>query len=203
MVIIALALALPALMGAEARTLPVAPLYAIQSDVEIDAPPERVWKTVIAFADIPPPTEWAFRIGVAYPTSARITGEGPGAIRECIFSTGTFVEPIEVWDAPRRLAFRVTHNPPPMNEWTPYANVHPPHLKDFLVSEAGQFELQETRDGRTRLVGTTWYRHNLWPAAYWRLWSDWLIHKIHLRVLHHIRALNEANAAPSAARGEP
>ncbi|HEV2033924.1 MAG TPA: hypothetical protein VGU71_06965 [Candidatus Dormibacteraeota bacterium] len=27
----------------------------------------------------------------------------------------------------------------------------------------------------------------MWPAAYWQLWSDDIIHRIHLRVLRHIQ----------------
>jgi hypothetical protein len=42
-------------------------------------------------------------------------------------------------------------------------------------------------NGGTRLEGTTWYHHGLWPAAYWQLGSDAIIHRIHLRVLRHIR----------------
>src|SRR5207245_959328 len=34
--------------------------------------------------------------------------------------------------------------------------------------------------GRTRLQGTTWYRHRMWPAGYWRLWCDAVVHRIHL-----------------------
>jgi hypothetical protein len=33
----------------------------------------------------------------------------------------------------------------------------------------------------------------IFPAAYWRLWSDALIHAIHERVLGHIQALSEAD----------
>jgi len=29
------------------------------------------------------------------------------------------------------------------------------------------------------------------PGIYWRLWSDYIVHKIHLRVLEHIRTLAE------------
>ena len=45
--------------------------------------------------------------------------------------------------------------------------------------------------GRTRLAGTTWYKHHMWPASYWGLWSDfWIIHRIHLRVLqYHVKAV--------------
>jgi hypothetical protein len=60
-------------------------------------------------------------------------------------------------------------------------------LHGFLVSEGGQFLLTPLANGGTHLEGTTWYRHGLWPSAYWQLWSDFIIHKIHLRVLRHIR----------------
>jgi len=42
-------------------------------------------------------------------------------------------------------------------------------------------------DGGTLLVGTTWYRHHMQPAGYWRVWSDQLVHRIHLSVLSHVK----------------
>lgn len=101
------------------------------------------------------------------------------------------MEPIEVWNEPRLLRFRVTENPAPMHEWSPYFRVLPKHLHGYLISKYGQFRLRELPDNRTLLEGTTWYQHGLWPAAYWRWWSDAIIHRIHLRVLHHIRRLAE------------
>jgi hypothetical protein len=70
----------------------------------------------------------------------------------------------------------------------------PPHLDNFLVSRGGQLELVELVElpgGRTRLIGTTWYTHGLWPEPYWRLWSDYAIGRIHLRVLRHVKGLSE------------
>jgi hypothetical protein len=131
-------------------------------------------------------------VGVAHPVRATIEGAGPGAIRRCVFSTGAFVEPIEVWDEPRRLAFGVTEAPPPMEEWTPWGGLDAPHLRGFLVPSFGEFLLERAPDGGTRLVGTTRYRHHLWPSAYWRLWADFAIHRIHLRVLEHVRREAEA-----------
>jgi hypothetical protein len=159
----------------------------VHSYLDINASPETVWKQVIAFTEIPPPTEWLFRAGIAYPIRAEMIGSGPGAERHCIFSTGAFVEPIQVWDEPRQLKFSVTSNPPAMQEWTPYRHIEPPHLRGFLASEGGQFFLTPLPDGGTRLEGTTWYQHGLWPAAYWHVWSDVIIHRIHMRVLRHIR----------------
>ncbi|MBS1826546.1 MAG: SRPBCC family protein [Acidobacteria bacterium] len=165
--------------------------FAVQTQLEIDASPEQVWPHVIRFSELPEPEEWFFRAGLAYPKRARIEGTGAGAIRYCEFSTGPFVEPIEVWDEPHLLRFRVTANPAPMEEWSPYRQVIPKHLHGYLVSKRGQFRLTALDTGRTRLEGTTWYQHGLWPAEYWRWWSDAIIHRIHLRVLNHIRTLAE------------
>lgn len=170
-----------------------APTFVVRSAIDIHASPEKVWKQVIAFTEIPPPTEWMFRGGIAYPIRAEMLGSGVGAERHCVFSTGAFVEPIQVWDEPHRLKFSVTSNPPPMEEWTPYSHIDPPHLHGFLVSSGGQFLLTRLPDGGTRLEGTTWYKHGLWPSAYWELWSDAVIHRIHMRVLTHIRDEAERN----------
>jgi hypothetical protein len=181
------------------------PVFAVTTVVDVTAPPERVWPNVIEFGRIDAPPDWIFRAGVAYPLRARIDGHGVGAIRYCEFSTGPFVEPIEVWDSPRLLKFAVTKNPPPMQEWSPW-RIAPPHLSNFLVSRGGQFKLTALPDGRTRLEGTTWYEHRMWPATYWRLWSDFLIHRIHRRVLEHVAALSEpprATTPPAAVVSAP
>jgi len=169
-------------------------VFEVRSAIEISATPEQVWKHVVTFSDLPEPQEWFFRAGVAYPKRARIEGFGPGAIRYCEFSTGPFVEPIEVWDEPRLLKFRVTQNPAPLNEWSPYGQIFPRHLHGYLISKQGQFRLTRLANNRTLLEGTTLYQHGLWPSEYWRWWSDAIIHRIHMRVLAHIRTLAEGDA---------
>ena len=77
-----------------------APSLKVVSSIEVNAPPERVWKHVVTFSELPPPQEAIFRAGIAYPVRAQIEGSGPGAVRRCEFSTGSFIEPIEVWDEP-------------------------------------------------------------------------------------------------------
>jgi hypothetical protein len=184
----ALLLLPPATLAYDATARP--PLYEVRTTIEIAAPPERVWANVIAFPELPQPREWYFQAGLAYPTGVRIEGNGSGATRYCDFSTGTFVEPIEVWDPPRLLRFRVTESPAPMREWSLYGEVHPKHLHGYFISEQGEFRLTPLPGGLTRLEGTSWYRHGLWPAQYWRWWSDAIIRRIHLRVLRHIEALS-------------
>ena len=137
--------ALPTMIGAEAVNRPEAPQFAVRTSVEIEAAPDRVWGHVIRFDPLPPPADWVFRAGLAYPVRAQIDGQGVGAIRRCEFSTGPFIEPIEVWDQPRLLRFAVTSNPPAMREWNPFAEIHPPHLDRFLVGAPGPVSAHPTR----------------------------------------------------------
>jgi hypothetical protein len=81
-----------------------------------------------------------------------------------------------------------------MRELSPYGHIDAAHLHGYMVSRQGQFVLEELPGGKTRLIGQTWYQHHLWPAAYWRLWSDAIVHDIHYRVLNHIKALSERPA---------
>jgi hypothetical protein len=154
-VVSSLLLFMPGLFSAERIARVEAPLFEVKSSVVIEAPPERVWRHVVAFAEIPPPKELLFRAGVAYPLRAEIDGTGPGAVRHCVFSTGPFVEPIEVWDEPRRLEFTVSGQPPSMRELSPYPAITPAHLEHFLESHRGRFLLEPLPGGRTRLEGTT------------------------------------------------
>jgi hypothetical protein len=167
------------------------PEFVVTTAVEINAPPEVVWRHVIDFPELPPPAEWYFRLGIACPQRAKIFGTGVGAVRHCEFTTGTFVEPITSWEPGRRLAFNVTSQPAPMFELTPYRHVHPPHLHGYLRSNRGEFLLIELPNGHTRLEGRTWYEFDMFPQAYWTLWSDTLIHRIHVRVLKHVKHLAE------------
>ena len=187
-------LSLPVLMVLESQINAPPSVRPVTTVIEIAAPPQRVWDHVVSFAELPPPAEWWFTAGIAYPIRARIEGEGVGAIRYCEFSTGAFVEPITVFDPPLQLGFDVVEQPAPLREWTPYSSIEPAHLDGFFRSRRGEFRLIPLDDGRsTRLEGTTWYEHRLWPSAYWRPWSDYLIHTIHDRVLSHIKTLAEAS----------
>ena len=194
-------LVLPLLAGLESLVAPRTE-YEVLTAVEIDAPPDVVWNYVIHFPDLPRATAWYFRMGIACPERARIVGQGVGAIRYCEFTTGTFVEPITVWRPQSRLAFDVKEQPAPMFELSPYRHIHPPHLDGFLRSNRGEFRLLSRPGNRTRLEGRTWYEFRMFPQSYWTLWSNLLIHRIHERVLVHVKRLseNDSSAKVTASR---
>jgi hypothetical protein len=165
--------------------------YHVTSELIINAPIEQVWHNVIRFDTIAEPQELLFKTGIAYPIYARIEGNGIGAIRYCTFTTGSFVEPITTWDEPNHLAFSVTEQPIPMTEMNPFADIHPKHLDGYFRSERGEFRLEKLGPNKTRLEGTTWYSLDYSPTFYWSTWCDGIIHKIHLRVLKHIKKESE------------
>jgi hypothetical protein len=165
-------------------------IVAITTSVKINAPQETVWENVVVFPKLKPPTEFLFKTGIAYPINATIDGEGVGAIRYCNFTTGSFIEPITRWDAPNLLSFDVLESPMPMKELS-FWNIDSPHLHDYFVSKKGQFKLIRISDSETMLEGTTGYYNKIKPNFYWNIWSDFIVHKIHNRVLTHIKQTSE------------
>ena len=174
-------------------------LHEVRSSVEIAASPMAVWPQVIAFPPMEEPTTWFFRLGIAYPKYAHIEGTGVGAVRYCEFSTGPFVEPITAWEPGVRLSFDVRSSPVPLRELTPYDSVMPPHLRGFLQSRRGEFRLIALPNGHTRLEGSTWSTVAMGPEGYWQVYGDYLIHRIHLRVLDHIKVTVERQQHAAAA----
>lgn len=165
-------------------------LTSVTTSIIINAKPMDVWKNVIEFPQLDKPTEFIFKTGIAYPINAKIVGSGIGSVRHCNFTTGSFVEPITVWKEGKLLKFDVLEQPAPMKELS-FWNIDAPHLHDYFVSKKGQFKLIELENGKTLLQGTTWYYHNIKPAFYWQEWSNLIIHKIHDRVLKHIKKNSE------------
>ncbi|MFL6416061.1 MAG: SRPBCC family protein [Bryobacteraceae bacterium] len=170
------------------------PVYVVRTSLIINAPPQRVWRYTVAFPDITQSPDWVLRTGVAYPKGTRLEGTGLGATRYCDLSTGPVVERVVAWEPPYLLKFRVISTPPSMEETGLYGPIYPKHLTGYYKSKAGQFTLTPLPRGRTLLEGTSWYQHGLWPAEYWRWWSDAIVHRIHARVLEHIRSLSEGPA---------
>ena len=79
---------------------------------------------------------------------------------------------------PNLLQFSFYEQPELMKEISSY-NINPTHLHGSWVSKQGQFKLSALPNGHTLLEGTTWYINKIKPRAYWSLWSDFIVHKIH------------------------
>ena len=184
-------LILPVLMMVVDKNTHSNTLLEVKTTIEVEAPIQTVWDNVVSFGEIDEPTDWLFKTGISYPTHAEIVGTGVGAVRHCNFTTGSFVEPITTWEEPTLLQFDVESQPTPMKELNPFWDVHPPHLDGYFQSQKGQFKLTELENGITRIEGTTWYHIHILPVGYWDIWSKFILHKIHYRVLKHIKGESE------------
>lgn len=181
---------IPMLMTVETKiTDETSELIKVTTSIQINAPIEKVWQNVIVFPPIDEPDEVIFKTGIAYPTSSQIVGNGIGAIRYCEFNTGKFVEPITIWDAPNHLQFSVEEQPAPLKDML--MEEVPPNMYKYFTSTKGEFRLHPVSESITLLEGSTWYYHKIKPVAYWRLWSEYIIHSIHERVLKHIKVVSE------------
>lgn len=189
-ILILFAFSVPTLMAFENNLKENEDVRFVQSAIEISATPDKVWENVVEFPQLNEPTELIFKTGIAYPINATIKGQGVGAVRHCNFTTGSFIEPITVWDKPNLLRFSVEEQPEPMTEMSFY-DIHPTHLHGYWVSKQGQFKLTALPNGHTLLEGTTWYVNKIKPDIYWTTWSDYIVHKIHNRVLEHIKVQSE------------
>jgi len=194
-------LAIPLLAGTEFWKPALIPTHKVHSLIEIAATPDLVWQRIVAFPRIQEKPHWIFRLGMAYPLEARMSGHGFGADRESIFSTGVSREPILAWDENRHFAFRVAAEPPLMKEWSPYGQIKVRHLedRDFRPGRV-DFYLTELPDGRTQLDCWSSYENRMWPGEYWRLWTDAVVRQIQLRVFRHVKRLAEADASSRAVR---
>jgi hypothetical protein len=188
--VLLLLVSVPCLMAFENNSPEKEELRSVKTSLEIAASPRTVWQHVIAFPQLDEPDEFIFKTGIAYPVNATINGHGVGAVRHCNFSTGSFVEPITVWDEPRLLRFSVAAQPETMRELSFYP-IKPTHLHGYWVSKKGQFKLTPLANGNTLVEGTTWYVNKIKPDLYWTIWSDFIVHKIHQRVLNHIKTQAE------------
>lgn len=168
-------------------------LIEVKTEVLVNANINTVWDNVVVFDEIDEPKDWIFKTGIAYPINAKIEGSKEDAIRYCNFTTGSFVEPITKWQEPTLLQFDVVEQPAPMREVNPFWNIHPKHLNGYFRSYKGQFELERVSENKTKLKGTTFYKVEIYPLFYWKTWSDFIIHRIHIRVLNHIKKTSESN----------
>src|SRR6266700_844759 len=104
------------LMGFERISPLEAPRFSVSTSIRIEAPARRVWNNLVSFPDLEQADEMLFRLGVSHPIRADIDGDGVGAVRRCLFTTGTFIENVNVWEEGKRLGFSIVSGPEAMRE---------------------------------------------------------------------------------------
>lgn len=171
-----------------------------RTSIDIAAPPDAVWQSLTADRAVAEAPGIVGMAGLAYPVASRIAGEGPGARRIGVFSTGTADERITVWQPGRALAFRVVRQPPAMEEMSPYRQLHTPHLVGYFDTGETRFDIVQLANGRTRLTATADHVLRIDPAPYWEPIARWAIKRNVTRVLTDVRG--DAERRDETARQE-
>jgi len=188
-IIVATLLAFSAVV--EARVGHPAPVYLVEDSMLIHATPDRLWRTVTALDTITSRGGLLFRAGIACPRKTKIVDGRVGGRRVCTLTTGVLMEEIDVWRPGQRLAWRAVSTPPPMKELNPFAEVDAPHLHGFYRNVRGEFVIEPVSRGVSRLTRRTWYAHDLYPSAYWRIWCDMGASNIQRFVLDEVKRAAE------------
>ncbi|MBW3635606.1 MAG: SRPBCC family protein [Armatimonadetes bacterium] len=158
------------LVWAEA-THPPTQTFAVSTQFHSSASPQSLWKYTANYPRNPHPANWwLYRMGLPAPLQS--TGRAVvGGRRDCVLTGGVSIgEKIVVAEPNRKLEFVIDRQPQ-----------HPEIVHHFVL-ERGRIELFPDGRGGTILKGTSWYRLNVAPAAYFDLWSAAIVRQTHARV---------------------
>lgn len=188
---------IPILLAAEAMLPPRASFDSVEA-VEVAAPPAAVWEAVTHMRPIVDAPQPPFSWGLAYPLRGELLGEGVGAVRRGVFSTGEGLERVTTWEPGVVLALAVLSEPPAMRELSPYAHVNAPHDGGYFRTRDVRFTLSPLPDGRTRLTLASHHDLDLEPALYWMPMAQWAVRTNTRRVLRHLRRQAESQGSPAS-----
>jgi uncharacterized membrane protein YhaH (DUF805 family) len=166
---------------------PATTRFDTHQTVSIDAAPEAVWNAIVHMEAMDEPPTLPFSLGVAYPLGGEIMGEGVGALRRGVFSTGVALERVVEWVPERKLSLAVLNDVPAMRELSPYRHVHAPHVVGYFQTTEMTFEIQPQANGTSVLVERSSHDLKLEPVLYWLPMARWVVHENNARVLAHIR----------------
>jgi hypothetical protein len=156
------------------------------SETTIDASPNQIWPMLFELDQISVSQYNLLNLGFARPIRVSSAEPKVGAHRECVLTTGVMNETITEVVPERKLAFKILNTPASMKETTPFGEVHADHMSGYYECQTGQFELVPLADGRTKIIGTSHYRHKFGPALYWNLWTNLIVREVHHSVFDEI-----------------
>ncbi|MBI3547774.1 MAG: SRPBCC family protein [Elusimicrobia bacterium] len=182
----------PAFAAIESRVALVPPVQSVRTTLEVDAPPETVWKAVVGRRRYRG-HNLLFRAGVNHPVSSELVRVDGAYFLKCRSAEGEFLAPVSELTPARELAFRLEETPAPMKEMN-LQHVDAPHLHGYFNVVEGRFSLKPLPGGRTELSGSTKYQYAIWPVSYWRLWTDRILDRMHRNVLEQVKETAEMEA---------
>jgi hypothetical protein len=176
----------------EKRLPPPVSIRTVETQIEIQANPETVWRNVIAVPEIRE-AEQSFGffhlIGLPRPVEATLSHEGIGGIRSASFEEGlTFTETINHWENQRSIRFQIKVNPGAAPVRAPLNQIGGKYLDVF----EGGFLIEPVGNDRVILHLSSQHRLATTFNFYGGLWTDWVMRDLQNYILRVIKARSEA-----------
>jgi len=168
---------------------PPAPVVSVSTEFHSSASPRSLWRYTANYPRNPhTPTWWLYRVGLPAPVQS-VGAATVGGRRDCLLSGDVQIgEKIVVAQPNRKLEFIIDRQP------------QHPEIVHHCTLVRGRIELRSDGHGGTLLRGTSWYRLNVAPLAYFDWWSAQVVHHTHQRVFEWMDELARRDEAGAASK---
>jgi len=143
----------------------------IETAVQVDDSPERVWAQVLAIDSVQASKPLLMYVGLPIPERCSIDEKGVGARRTCYFNVGYIEETVIAWNPPYYLGLSIDRTHMPGRHW--------------LAFESADYRLEPDGSG-ARLTRRTTVLSYLHPSWYWRLFERLGVESEHDYILRDI-----------------
>jgi hypothetical protein len=146
-------------------------IEVIQSSVEVNDSPERVWGDILSIDSVQASKPLLMYVGLPIPERCTIQGKGVGAKRTCYFNVGYIEETVTRWNPPYFLGLSIDRTHMPGRHW--------------LAFESAEYRL-EPSGSMTRLTRSTTVLSYLHPSWYWRRFERLGVESEHSYILRDV-----------------
>jgi hypothetical protein len=151
-------------------------IEVIQSSVELNDSPERIWGRILSIDSVQASKPFLMYVGLPIPQRCVTQGRGVGAKRTCYFDAGYIEETVTVWNPPYVLGLSIDRTHMPGRHW--------------LGFESAEYRLQENGQA-TLLTRTTTISSHLYPVWYWRRFERLGVESEHNYILRDLARRTE------------
>jgi hypothetical protein len=174
----------------------------VENVIDIQAPPEVVWRNIERVAAIRPdelPSSWAHAIGFPDPIEATLSHEGVGGVRKASFMGNlVFIETVDAWEPGQRLGFTIaadTDKIPPTT-LDEHVRIGGPYFEVLR----GEYRLEPVSKNVTRLHLSSQHRLSTDFNRYAHLWTDAVMSDLQKRILNVVQHRCQTQARTTEAR---
>jgi hypothetical protein len=157
----------------------------VQDSVVIDAGANEVWEKLSHPFTFGQADNFFLSNGVSFPMSMQLKTSSDCNSLFCVYNNGIVNATVDSLVNGELIRFSLPAPPVSMRETTIYHDVEPDHIRGRILVDYGSFRLVP-RNEKTILIASTQFKSNIGPKFYWKLWSKYLVSRLHQHVLEKI-----------------